>query len=410
VATARLSAATSGRDPKRGSDRALAGRAVPARFAKPGYAAPPTGPRQATRSKAPRRFKGPYRWDGTRRTARRVRRAADGTRTRSTRADIGKSPASVVVLLASLGNPPDLDCRAWHLSRLRGTGNALLARKPKLLTRRTEPDITRPQWQPTSGTPTDNRGRRRTGAGVVELILRLLWSHSKPRVSNPPRRVDSDDVAVSASKTRISSSRRSVGPASKPRPAKRASRASPSATSLFASSRVQNWLPTGQSWQLCHSDQPIAMAKIYTDSPIVTAAGGSVPLSSSTRPSLMADMLQELDIRSGDRVLEIGTGTGYNAAIMAMLTRPKGAIQSYELDSKLAARARAKLGRAGTPAESVTVAYGDGFSADLSTQAFNKIIATVACGDVSSSWLRALSPGGSLLFPSIMLVYSPWWQ
>jgi protein-L-isoaspartate(D-aspartate) O-methyltransferase len=162
---------------------------------------------------------------------------------------------------------------------------------------------------------------------------------------------------------------------------------------------AQNWLETGQSWQRCNSDQSIEMAKIYTDAPIVTAAEGSVPLSSSTRPSLMADMLQELDIQSGDRVLEIGTGIGYNAAIMAMLARPTGAIQSYELDNKLAARARANLRRAGTPAESVKVVCGDGFSADLSTQAFNKIIATVACGDVSSSWLRALSQGGKLVVP-----------
>ena len=47
-----------------------------------------------------------------------------------------------------------------------------------------------------------------------------------------------------------------------------------------------------------------------------------VPLSSSSQPAMMAIMLEQLDLRPGHRVLEIGTGSGYNAAIMALVTRP----------------------------------------------------------------------------------------
>ena len=64
---------------------------------------------------------------------------------------------------------------------------------------------------------------------------------------------------------------------------------------------------------------PDFLATVYRDDVLVTKMDGRVPVSSSSQPSLMAIMLSALDVRPGMRVLEIGAGTGYNAALLATL-------------------------------------------------------------------------------------------
>jgi protein-L-isoaspartate(D-aspartate) O-methyltransferase len=63
----------------------------------------------------------------------------------------------------------------------------------------------------------------------------------------------------------------------------------------------------------------VSLDAVYADDAVVTRDEGGVPTSSSSQPSLMARMLEQLDVRAGDRVLEVGTGTGYNAALLAAL-------------------------------------------------------------------------------------------
>ena len=72
-----------------------------------------------------------------------------------------------------------------------------------------------------------------------------------------------------------------------------------------------------------------------------------MPLSSSSQPSLMAEMLELLALRPGDRVLEIGTGTGYNAALLRHLVGPKGHVTSVDVDAALVRAARRSLRDAG---------------------------------------------------------------
>ena len=87
----------------------------------------------------------------------------------------------------------------------------------------------------------------------------------------------------------------------------------------------------------------------YLDDAIVTkrdAAGQ--PISSSSQPAIMAIMLDQLDLAPGQRVLEIGAGTGYNAALMRHITGPEGTVVSVDIDDDLAAQARGHLPRPGT--------------------------------------------------------------
>jgi protein-L-isoaspartate(D-aspartate) O-methyltransferase len=91
-------------------------------------------------------------------------------------------------------------------------------------------------------------------------------------------------------------------------------------------------------------DVPLQTA--YADDAIVTHDEGGVPTSSSTQPSLMARMIEQLELRPGDRVLEIGAGTGYNAAVMAELG---AAVTSVELQAEVAEAAKEHLRAAGIP-------------------------------------------------------------
>src|SRR5437867_2871412 len=100
-----------------------------------------------------------------------------------------------------------------------------------------------------------------------------------------------------------------------------------------------------------------------------------VPISSSSAPSIMATMLERLGCQPGDRVLEVGTGTGYNAAVLAVLVGPQGRVTSVELDPVIATEAKAHLAVAGTTG--VRVWAGDGWQGDPADAPFDGIIVTV---------------------------------
>src|SRR5580693_5696557 len=88
----------------------------------------------------------------------------------------------------------------------------------------------------------------------------------------------------------------------------------------------------------------------YLDDAIVTKrdADGQA-ISSSSQPAIMAIMLDQLDLSPGQRVLEIGAGTGYNAALMSHIVGPSGTVVSVDIDSDVAGQARDHLASAGYP-------------------------------------------------------------
>jgi len=141
------------------------------------------------------------------------------------------------------------------------------------------------------------------------------------------------------------------------------------------------------------------LERVYSDDALVTRTNTrGVPISSSSQPTIMAEMLEHLDVAPGMRVLEIGTGTGYNAALLSKLVGRSGSVTSIELEPDLAAKADAAL-RAG--GHRVTVVAGDALVAleghpDGDGSRLDRILVTAAFDHVPPAW-RDLVVGGGLI-------------
>jgi protein-L-isoaspartate(D-aspartate) O-methyltransferase len=146
----------------------------------------------------------------------------------------------------------------------------------------------------------------------------------------------------------------------------------------------------------------VELATVYADDAVVTHDEGGVPTSSSSQPSLMARMLAELDVRPGDRVLEVGTGTGYNAALLARLG---AAVTSVELQPEVAAAAAEHLAAAGTPVmdgsppQPGTVRLETADGAAPPGGPYERIIVTAGCWSLPKPLVSELADGGTLVAP-----------
>lgn len=130
--------------------------------------------------------------------------------------------------------------------------------------------------------------------------------------------------------------------------------------------------------------------------PVGPGGVGDLPTSSSSEPYMVASMLRHLDVRGGERVLEIGTGTGWNAALLAQRLG-SGQITTVEIDSELAERAREALASAGFG--DVTVIVGNGSAGSSSTAPFDRVISTASCHTVPYAWVRQCNAGGRIVTP-----------
>jgi protein-L-isoaspartate(D-aspartate) O-methyltransferase len=139
-------------------------------------------------------------------------------------------------------------------------------------------------------------------------------------------------------------------------------------------------------------------AVAYADEaiPVKQSADGRT-LSSSSQPAIMAIMLEQLGLAPGQRVLEIGTGTGYNAALLAHIVGETGAVVTVEIDEELAGTARQRLHAAGY--SSVVVASGDGAAGWPARSPYDRIIVTASARDLAPAWTGQLGHGGLLLVP-----------
>ncbi|MCC7491069.1 MAG: hypothetical protein IT204_01900 [Fimbriimonadaceae bacterium] len=143
------------------------------------------------------------------------------------------------------------------------------------------------------------------------------------------------------------------------------------------------------------------LALVYRDEALPVAWEAGRAVSSTTQPSLMLTMLRLLELRPGARVLEIGTATGWNAALLGELVGPSGAVTSLEVDPRLAALAAGRLRALGVGPQ-VQVVAQDGFAGHPAAAPFDAMVATMACPDLPPAWLQQLAPGGRLVLPLLL--------
>jgi len=143
----------------------------------------------------------------------------------------------------------------------------------------------------------------------------------------------------------------------------------------------------------------VPLDEVYRPSEaIVTKRVDGQCISSASAPEVIALMLEQLDARPGDRVLEIGAGTGYNAALLAHIVGARGHVVTVDLDEDLVSGARAHLAEAGYGR--VNVIQGDGALGSPAPQAYDRIMLTVASADIAPAWREQLArPHGRLVMP-----------
>ena len=134
-------------------------------------------------------------------------------------------------------------------------------------------------------------------------------------------------------------------------------------------------------------------ADAYADKVLVTKWDESgVAISSASQPAIVAIMLEQLRVERGHTVLEIGAGTGYNAALLGRLARR---VITMDIDEDVAREARAHL--AGM--DNVEVRAADGWAGAPDSAPYDRIELTIGTSDVSPAWRDQLAEDGLLVLP-----------
>ncbi|MFO8006602.1 MAG: protein-L-isoaspartate(D-aspartate) O-methyltransferase [Candidatus Brocadiia bacterium] len=127
----------------------------------------------------------------------------------------------------------------------------------------------------------------------------------------------------------------------------------------------------------------------YDDRPLPIGEGQTI-----SQPYIVAYMTDLLELEPGDKVLEVGTGSGYQAAVLSEITPH---VYTIEIIEELAESARRRLDRLGY--DTVAVKHGDGYYGWEEHAPFDAIIVTAAAGHVPPPLLDQLKPGGRMVIP-----------
>ena len=161
-----------------------------------------------------------------------------------------------------------------------------------------------------------------------------------------------------------------------------------------------NWVPVSRVqqpalWRRLVDAEDYVITQVDDGHPSADGSGYT-PTSSASNPVVVAEMLDCLDLHPGHRVLEIGTGTGWNAALMASVVGAEN-VTSVEIDREVADHARRALAGAGFDA--VSVITGDGEAGWASTAPYDRVIATVGVYSIPGPWVTQTTLGGRLVVP-----------
>jgi protein-L-isoaspartate(D-aspartate) O-methyltransferase len=139
------------------------------------------------------------------------------------------------------------------------------------------------------------------------------------------------------------------------------------------------------------------LEEAYADRVIPTKRVGDKLISSSSQPAIMAIMLEQLGLEPGHQVLEIGAGTGYNAALISHIVGETGRIITVDIDEDIVASACEHLAAGGF--DNVQVVCSDGGYGHADAAPYDRIILTVGAPDITPAWWQQLKPGGRLVLP-----------
>jgi len=146
------------------------------------------------------------------------------------------------------------------------------------------------------------------------------------------------------------------------------------------------------SWDLVQATPE----KIYRDEALVTRIDErGMPSSSTSQPSVMAAQLEALALQHGQRVLEIGVGTGYNAALLEKMVGDTGQVISIDIDEDLVERAKHHL--TSGDVQNVIALPGDGFLGEAAYAPYDRLLTTCSVRSIPRAWFDQLTMGGRLV-------------
>jgi methyltransferase of FxLD system len=136
---------------------------------------------------------------------------------------------------------------------------------------------------------------------------------------------------------------------------------------------------------------------VYMDEAIpIKRDEDGLPISSSSQPAMMATMLDQLTLSGRESVLEIGTGSGYNAALIGAIVGG-GRVRTVDIDEDLVARAQQHLRSVGVT--NVQASVADGWFGFEEESPYDRVEVTVGVWDISPAWFDQLVPDGIIVLP-----------
>ncbi|MFH1609275.1 MAG: methyltransferase domain-containing protein, partial [Candidatus Bipolaricaulota bacterium] len=143
-----------------------------------------------------------------------------------------------------------------------------------------------------------------------------------------------------------------------------------------------------------NAPDPDLLKLVYSDTALVTRTD---PPSSSSQPYLVADMIEILELGEGMNVLEIGAGTGYNAALIQEIVGEGGRVTTLDIQEDVVGQTQRLLRAAGYGR--IEVIAKDGALGHAENAPYDRIVATVGCPDISWRWVEQMDERGFMLIP-----------
>jgi protein-L-isoaspartate(D-aspartate) O-methyltransferase len=142
----------------------------------------------------------------------------------------------------------------------------------------------------------------------------------------------------------------------------------------------------------------VSLERAYADTPVNTKHDGTgASISAASQPTIVGTQLEQLGAELDETILEVGAGTGYNAALIGRIVGPRGRVVTIDVDEDIVDGARSGLRRAGVT--NVEVVLGDGALGHVADAPYDRIIATVGAAGVPAAWMEQLAPGGRIVVP-----------